>query len=115
MTAVYIIGIVIGIILFFVLGHYLWSTALDKYDYNIFNLGVIIRGLLAMGCFWFGMVMVDAGDGSTTVWLIASGILWLWTFLATASRTSISVAFFSLMYQLFAVLLIRSAINKILK
>ena len=111
MTAVY----VIGIILFFVLGHYLWTTALDKYDYNIFNLGVIIRGLFAMGCFLFGMVMVDAGDGSTTIWLIASGILWLWTFLVTASRTSISVAFFSLVYQLFAVVLIRTAINKIMK
>ncbi|MGV8812797.1 MAG: hypothetical protein ACOH2D_01685 [Gelidibacter sp.] len=115
MTAVYIIGIVIGIILFFVLGYYLWSTAIDKYDYNIFNLGVIIRGLLAIGCLWFAMVMVDAGDGSTTVWFIVSGVLWLWTFLATAFRTSIFIAFFSLVYQLFAVLLIRSAINKILK
>ncbi|MBA6152189.1 hypothetical protein [Gelidibacter maritimus] len=115
MTAVYIIGIVIGIILFFVLGYYLWSTALDKYDYNIFNLGVIIRGLIAMGCLWFGIVMIDAADGSTTVWLIVSGVLWVWTFVATASRTSIPIAVFSLIYQLFAVVLIKSAINKIMK
>lgn len=115
MTALYIIGIVIVIILFFVFGYYLWTTARHKYGHNIFNLAVIIRGLVAAACVWFAMVMFEAGDGSTTVWLIVAGVLWLWTFLATASKTNVFIAAFSIVYQLFAVVMIKSALKRILK
>lgn len=115
MTAIYIIGIIIGLIIFLGLGYYLWDVSLEKYNYNIFNLGVIIRGLLAIGCLWLAGIMTESEDGSTMVWLITSVVLWLWTFLVTAFRTNIFIAIFSIIYQLFAVFLIKSAINRLLK
>ncbi len=115
MTAIYIILGILGIALFLGLGYYLWSSSNEKYDYNIFNLGVIIRGVLAVGCIWMAMGMSDLGDGSSMVWIIASVILWLWTFLETAMRANIFIAIFSLVYQLLAVVFILNIINRVLK
>ena len=112
MTALYIILGVLGIVLFIWLGYFLWSTSIEKYDYNIFGLGVIIRGLVSVGCLYFAGTMTEQNDGSTMVWLIAFGIMWLWTFLVTAFKTNIIIAIFSLLYQLFAVFLVKSAIER---
>jgi len=115
MTAIYIILGILGIALFIWLGYFLWSSSLEKYDYNIFNIGVIIRGLIAIGCMWFALIMVENPDGSSIVWIVVSVILWLWTFLETAFRANIFIAIFSVVYQLFAVFLIKQALNRVFK
>lgn len=115
MTALYIIGIIIGLIAFVGLGYYLWNLSLEKYDYNIFNWGNIIRGVVALICLWFALVMVESEDGSSIVLLITSGIMWLWTFIATMIRTNFLIAIFSLIYQFFAAIFILKLLNKILK
>ncbi|WP_290698211.1 hypothetical protein [Lacinutrix sp.] len=115
MTALYIIGIILGVILFFGLGYYLWKISMDKYDYNIFNFGVIIRGLLAIGFLYFSGFMIEVEVESSILFLCVSLALWLWTFIETTIKTNIFIAFFSLIYQLFAVFLIKMALNKILK
>ncbi|MCH4552767.1 hypothetical protein [Aestuariibaculum lutulentum] len=115
MIAIYVIGVIVGLVIFIYIGYYLWKISLEKYDYNIFNIGVIIRGLLAIGSLWFAMLLYDAKDGSSMILMLVSTLLWLWTFLATAFKTNIFIAVFSLLYQLFAVFLIKSAINKVLE
>ena len=113
MTALIIIGSILSIALFFYLGYYLWSVARNKYGYNIFNLGVIVRGLLALGCLFMGLYSLDSLDGSDYVWFIAAGVLWLWNFITTMSKTNFWIAFFSLFYQLIAIFFIKAAIEKV--
>jgi tellurite resistance protein TehA-like permease len=74
MTALIIIGIILGILFFLWLGYYLWSTAREKYDHNIFGIGVIIRGVASLFCLTFA-VMLNTGDGSLVVWLAVACIL----------------------------------------
>ncbi|MHC5310064.1 hypothetical protein ACYSNM_08305 [Myroides sp. LJL116] len=115
MTALVIIGIVICIIAFGFVGYYLWSFALEKYDYNIFSIGMIIRGLLSFACVFLTLASSDYDDGSSLVFICTALILWLWTFLVTWRRTNIFIAFFSIVYQLIAVFFIKSAINRLLR
>ena len=98
MTALIIIGIIIIIVTFLGLGYYTWSYAMEKYDHNIFGVGVIIRGVASMFCLAFA-VMLNTGDGSLFVWMTVAGILWIWTFFATWYRSSFFIALFSLVYQ----------------
>lgn len=112
MTALIIIGIILGILFFVWLGYYLWNTALEKYDHNIFGIGVIIRGVASLFCLTFA-VMLNTGDGSLVVWLAVACILWLWTFFATWTRSSFVIALFSLIYQLFAVLFVLKAVDSV--
>lgn len=112
MTALIIIGIILGILFFLWLGYYLWSKAREKYDHNIFGIGVIIRGVASLFCLTFA-VMLNTGDGSLVVWLIVATILWVWTFFATWTRSSFFIALFSLIYQLFAVFFVLKAIDSI--
>lgn len=115
MTALIIIGIALLFVSLIYFGHYLWTFAKREYDYNIFNLGVIIRGLLSLGCLFMGINSLDSTDGSDYVWFIAASILWLLTFIITLTRTNFLIAFFSIFYQLVAVLFIKTAIEKVLQ
>ena len=116
MTAGIIIGVIIGIILFLIIGYYLWSYSIDTYDYNIFNIGIIIRGLLSFGGLFGWYLMVNDNDNtSANYFLIATGLLWLWNFIATLRKTNVFIAILSLIYLLFAVFIIKYAINKILE
>lgn len=112
MTALIIIGIILVILAFFGLGYYTWSFAKEKYDHNIFGIGVIIRGIASLFCLTFA-VMLNTGDGSLIVWILAAGILWLWTFFATWTRSNIFIALFSLIYQLFAVFFVLKAFDSV--
>ena len=112
MTALIIIGIILVILVFIWLGYFLWSTAREKYDHNIFGVGVIIRGVASMFCLTFA-VMLNTGDGSLFVWMTVAGILWIWTFFATWSRSSFFIALFSLVYQLFAVFFVLKAYESV--
>lgn len=117
MIALYIIGILLVIIAFFGIGYYLWDLSTNRYNYNIFNIGVIIRGLIAILCIAFSIFMLDAEvqDGSTTVWLIAAGVMLLWTFIATLLRTNILIALFSVIYQLLAAFFVFRLITRLFK
>lgn len=110
MVALIIIGIILGILAFLWLGYYLWSIAREKYDHNIFGVGVIIRGVASLFCLTFA-VMLNTGDGSLIIWLIVACILWLWTFFATWTKSSFLIALFSLVYQLFAVFFVLKAVD----
>lgn len=112
MVAIIIIGIILGILFFLWLGYYLWSIAREKYDHNIFGLGVIIRGVASLFCLTFA-VMLNTGDGSLMVWIFAACILWVWTFLATWTKSSFFIALFSLVYQLFAVFFVIQAVDRL--
>lgn len=116
MTSTVIIYSIIGFIVFIGLGYYLWLYALDKYDYNIFNLGVIIRGLLSFVFLFVAFLTSENKDAYLPLFfLIIAVFLWLWTFIITLMRTNIVIAFVGLLYQLFAVILIKYAINKLLE
>ncbi len=110
--AIIIIGIILSILLFLWLGYYLWSIAREKYDHNIFGIGVIIRGVASLFCLTFA-VMLNTGDGSLMVWIFAASILWIWTFLATWIKSSFFIALFSLVYQLFAVFFVIQAVDRL--
>jgi|SRR5690606_24887713 len=115
MTALVIIGIIVGIIVFIYVGYYLWSSAMDRYDYNIFNLGVIIRGLLSLGCVFLSLAMLNEEDSeSGLVFIAVAVLLWIWTFIVTLIRTNIFIALFSIVYQFIAILFVNSAIKRIL-
>lgn len=120
MAALYIIGIIIFLLIIIGIGYYLWSVSLEKYDYNIFNLGNIIRGIIATICFFFALVAAapKGADSvndldSAIVWAIVSVIMWLWTFIATMVRTNFFIALFSLFYQFFATLFVFNLLLKI--
>lgn len=114
MTAAVIIGVIAGIILFLFLGYYLWNTARTQYGYNIFNLGVIVRGLLSFGCL-FGVYVFLQNNDQASVWVcMAVGtLLWVWTFISTLRNTNFFIALFSIVYQFFAVLFVKKVIEKI--
>jgi len=115
MTALYIIGVILGLIVFIAFGYYLWSTAKKIYNYNIFGLGVIIRGLVSLGCLFLAFSMSEQNDGSGLILIIIVAILWFWTFLVTWVKSNFFIAFFSVIYQIFAVIFVKSVINRLLK
>tara|TARA_R100000935_G_C2839825_1_gene170324 strand:- start:1149 stop:1502 length:354 start_codon:yes stop_codon:yes gene_type:complete len=112
MVALIIIGIILSLIFFIWLGYYLWATARERYDHNIFGVGVIIRGVASLFCLTFA-VMLNTGDGSLMIWIIAACILWIWTFFATWTKSSFFIALFSLVYQLFAVFFVIKAVDRL--
>ena len=117
MSALIIIGMLVAIPIFFLIGYFIWETAVSKYGYNIFSLGVIIRGLIALVCLFLSLVMLDSGlqDGSALVWLVLAGIMMLWTFISTLLNTNIFIAFFAIIYQLVAALFIFRLLNNLFK
>lgn len=117
MTSLYIVLGLAGIALFIFIGYLLWNTAYENYNHNIFGIGTIVRGLLSLGCLFMAGVFADqsADFMDSIVWLILFLILWIWTFVATWKNTNLLIAFFSLLYQLFAVIMIKAAIDRLLR
>lgn len=115
MTALIIIGIILGLALFIFLGYYLWSVASENYDYNIFNIWVVLRGIVAFICLYFALIIFgsETDDGSSLVLLAVGCLLWIWTFIATTVRTNFFIAFFAVVYQAVASLLLLSILNRI--
>jgi hypothetical protein len=111
MSALTIIGIILGILLFIGLGIYLWTTSKANYGFNIFGTGVLIRGILSYILMYFSTGA--EGQDLQVLWIVI-GILWLWTFIITMLRTNIVIAFFSLIYQFIAVVIVKVLIEKIL-
>ena len=110
MSALLIIGIAVGIIVFFILGFVLWSYSKENYDYNIFGTGVLLRGIAS---YVLAYLSIGAtGNDFTTIWSCI-GILWLWTFIVTLLRTNVLIAILSLIYQIIAVVIVKVILEKI--
>ncbi len=101
--------IIIGVLVYLFLGYLLWSYTNDNYDYNIFSIGTIIRGIGILIC-----VGIAIGEEDTT-YLFVAGILLLWNFIATWVKSNIFIALGSLFYQIIASLLVVGILNKITK
>ena len=114
MTLFIIIGILLGIIAFIVLGYYLWSTAKEKYDHNIFGMGVLLRGFLSLGCLII-LSSSSLSEEAQIAYLVIALSLWLWTFIVTWIKTSFFIALFSIIYQVTVVYFINTALNKTLQ
>lgn len=100
MTAVVVILIVLFVAFLVWLGYYLWDISLERYDYNIYGLGVIIRGIICGVSLFLGLVTIEVPDGSTYVFLGVSIVMLLWTFIITGIRTNFLIAFFAFFYQM---------------
>ncbi len=111
MTLFIIIGILLGIVAFIVLGYYLWSTAKEKYNHNIFGIGVLLRGFLSLGCILLLSCSSLSSEAQIT-YLSLAIVLWLWTFIVTWKNTSFLIAFFSIIYQVTVIYVINTALNK---
>ena len=112
MSALLIIGIAVGIIVFFILGFTLWSYSKEHYDYNIFGIGVLLRGL---GSYILAYMTLGAtGDDYLVLWSCI-GILWAWTFIVTMLRTNIFIALLSIIYQVIAVVIVKVIIEKLFR
>ena len=114
MTLFIIIGILLGIIAFIVLGYCLWSTAKEKYNHNIFGMGVLLRGFLSLGCILL-LSSSSLSNEAQIAYLAIALCLWLWTFIVTWVNTSFLIALFSIIYQVTVIYLINSALNKTLQ
>lgn len=111
MTLFIIIGILLGIIAFIVLGYYLWTTAKEKYDHNIFGMGVLLRGFLSLGCILLLSSSSISNEAQIT-YLVIALCLWLWTFIVTWINTNFLIASLSIIYQVTVVYFINTALNK---
>ncbi|WP_218597808.1 hypothetical protein [Polaribacter sp. NJDZ03] len=101
--------VVIGIIVYFALGYFLWSYTSDNYGYNIFSVGTIIRGIGVLIC------IVIAVQGEDTTYLYLAGLLLLWTFIVTLVKSNLLIAIFSIFYQIVASILVFGILNRINK
>ncbi len=101
--------IIIGVLVYLFLGYLLWSYTSDTYDYNIFSIGTIIRGIGILAC-----VGITIGAEDTT-YLYVAGVLLLWNFIATWIKSNMLVALGSLFYQIIASILVVGILNKITK
>lgn len=114
MTAIWILLGIGAVALFIFIGFYLWTQARENYGFNIFNVGVIIRGLISGFCLALAL-SIDSDDGSGTVLFVLFVVLWLWTFIVTVIRTNIFIGIFSIVYQAIASVLVFSLINRVVK
>lgn len=93
-------------ILFLVIGYFTWSSAKDKYGYNIFNIWVFIRLLIAI---LLG-VFIDP-----TVGIIVFGIFSIWSFIITWRNTNLLIGILAVILQPVAIIFIYSALNSLVK
>lgn len=86
MLFIIVIGVLIISLLF---GYFFWKSANDNYNYNVFNIGVVIRiviGILA--CF----LSIEVGIGLLLV-------LTIWNFIVVYKNTSLFTAILFLIFQ----------------
>lgn len=122
-TTSIIIYSILALVAFIAAGYFTWSYAEDKYGYNIFNTGIIIRGVLAIislivNFYLWALHSSDAPEaessGLIVLLIIGLGLLF-WNFVVTAKNTNIFIAILSFIYQLVVVFIIYKIINGIFK
>lgn len=116
----FVVLVVIGLIVYGTIGYFAWSYAYDNYDYNIFSLGNIIRGIFAVIIGGIGaFLLLSSGnhglnwDPGVVILLVISALLFLWNFIDTLVNTNFFIAIISFVYQLTAVVLIIKIVNRI--
>lgn len=122
-TTSIIIYSILALVAFIAAGYFTWSYAEDRYGYNIFNTGILIRGVLAIislivDLYLLGIHSNEAPEtvssGLFVLLIIGLGLL-LWNFIVTAKNTNIFIAILSFLYQLVVVFIIYKIINGIFK
>ncbi len=101
-TLLLLVGLPIVLI---VVGYFLYHNAMDRYGYNIFNTGVLVRLLIAVGlCFvdiYFGLAMFV--------------IFSIWNFIATWRNTNVFIAIMAVLFQPVALYFVFVALNRLSK
>ena len=113
-----IIVIVVAVILGFA-GYYLWDYAEENYGFNIFGIGILVRGLIGVLATVLALLIIthdETGNIDQGVYLLLgiSGILFIWNFIITWIRTSPLIAIFAFIYQIIAVYIVIKLINKVI-
>ncbi|MBS9767137.1 MAG: hypothetical protein KGV44_06320 [Flavobacteriaceae bacterium] len=105
-----IVGIIVGLIVFAIIGYFLYSYVEENYGYNIFNFWVLVRGVLSIISLYFGFALEY-----NTMLFTLSGVLLLWSFIETWRKTNIFIALISFIFQLVASILAYELLNKLIK
>lgn len=92
-------------LLLLVVGYFTWSSAMDNYGYNIFNVWVFVRLLIAIAlCF------LDISLG-----IIVFSFFSIWSFFVTWRNTSFFIALLAVLLQPIALIFIYNALNSLVK
>lgn len=95
-----------GIVAFGIIGYKLFKHAKNKYNYNIFNIGITIRGIIAFIILFYDYIAMGeelfTQTGSILFFIVAIALL-LWNFIITMKKTNIWIAIISFAYQLFVI------------
>lgn len=88
-----------------IVGYVVYSTAKERYDYNVFNVGVLVRLLIAVGlCFvdiYFGIALFV--------------IFSIWNFIVTWRNTNALIAILAVLFQPVALYFVFVALNRLAK
>lgn len=93
-------------ILLLVVGYFTWSNAMDNYGYNIFNVWVFVRILIAI---LIG-IFIDP-----TIGIIMFVIFSIWSFIVTWRNTNLFIGLLSVILQPIALIFIYNALNSLVK
>ncbi|MBW3469256.1 hypothetical protein [Arthrospiribacter ruber] len=113
MEILYVLGSIAKVIVFFAIGYGLWSYGRSSYGFNIYGLGTAVRGLLSYLTLF--LAIVASSPDYRLIFLVLTGILWLWTFVLTASKTNLLLALFALPYQAVAAIIFYFLLNRAAK
>lgn len=113
METLYVLGAISIVIVFFAIGYWLWSYGRSPYGFNIYGLDTVVRGLLSYLTLF--LAFVASSPDYRLIFLGLTGILWLWTFILTASRTNLFLALFALPYQALAAIIFYFLLNRAAK
>lgn len=87
------------------IGYLTWRSAMDNYGFNIFNVWVFVRLVIAiLFCF------LDISLG-----IIVFGIFSIWSFFVTMRNTSFFIALLAVFLQPIALIFIYNALNSLVK
>ncbi|MGQ1911582.1 hypothetical protein ACT3CE_17595 [Marinifilum sp. RC60d5] len=122
-TTTIIILSLLAIIILILIGYGTWSWAKSTYNYNIFNWGVILKGIIGASCLTIGVLLcTQRGEILTfsemifdtgTIILLAIGIgLFLWNFVSTLLNTNLIIAIISFLYQIILIYFVFKIIGK---
>jgi len=113
--------VIISLIGFIVGGYFLWKYSKEKYNFNIFNTWIIIRGFIGSVAIlvsimaFFGLLNPENSIDSGFYLLFGLGILlFIWNFIVTAKNTTFLIAIMAFIYQLIAIYIIKLLVKKAL-
>ena len=116
MIALTIIGIIIAIIIFIAIGFSIWSSAKERYDYNIYSLGNILRAFLGSASLSIGFIvqyiLLNGESETNAIVLYTLGVLiYLWNLILMFKNTNFIIAIIGFIYQIILALTIVKIIS----